>query len=65
MTLLPQAGATVGMALVAANQFPEHRPMLLAVAISSTVLFELIGPIVTRRAIFRAGTLEKNSTDHK
>ena len=52
--LLPQAGAAMGMALVAANQFPEYRQMLLTVVISTTVLFELIGPILTRLALSRA-----------
>ena len=55
LALLPQAGVPIGMALVAANQFPEHRQVLLSVVISSTVLFDIIGPILTRIAISRAG----------
>ena len=55
LALLPQAGVPIGMALVAANQFPEHRQILLSVVISSTVLFDIIGPILTRLAITRAG----------
>jgi len=51
--LLPQAGAASGMALVAASQFPEYRQVLLSVVISSTILFELIGPIFTRQALQR------------
>jgi len=53
LALLPQAGAAMGMALVAANQFPEYRQILLTVAVSSAVLFELIGPIFTRLALSR------------
>ncbi len=49
--LLPQAGAAMGMALVAANQFPEYRQTLLTVVISTTIFFEIIGPIFTRKAI--------------
>ncbi len=52
--LLPQAGVAIGMALVASNQFPEHRQLLLSVVISSTVFFEIIGPVFTRLAIQRA-----------
>ncbi|MET1255720.1 cation:proton antiporter [Aliikangiella maris] len=48
VALLPQAGVAIGMALVAANYFPEHRQLLLSVAISSTVIFEIIGPVFTR-----------------
>jgi hypothetical protein len=53
--MLPQAGVSIGMALYAANQFPEHRDLLLSLVISTTVFFEILGPIVTRLAIKRAG----------
>ena len=49
--LLPQAGAAIGMALVASNQLPEYRQLLLSVVLSTTVFFEIIGPIFTRLAI--------------
>ena len=52
--LLPQAGVAMGMALVASNQFPEYRQVLLTIVISSTVFFEIIGPIFTRTALRRA-----------
>jgi len=53
--LLPQAGVAIGMALVAANYFPEYRQILLSVVISSTVFFEIVGPVFTRLALRRAG----------
>ncbi len=62
LALLPQAGVPIGMALVAANQFPEHRQVLLSVVISSTVLFDIIGPILTRLAISRAAMSNSNSS---
>lgn len=62
LALLPQAGVPIGMALVAANQFPEHRQVLLSVVISSTVLFDIIGPILTRLAISRAGVIDSKSS---
>lgn len=46
--MLPQAGAAIGMALVASSQFPEYRQLLLPIVISSTIVFELFGPIFTR-----------------
>ncbi len=49
--MLPQAGAAMGMALVASIQFPEYRQIILPVVIGSTVLFELIGPVVARKAV--------------
>ena len=54
VALLPQAGVAIGMALVAANYFPEYRQTLLSVVISSTVFFEIIGPVFTRLALNRA-----------
>jgi hypothetical protein len=49
--LLPQAGVAIGMALLAATKFPEHRQSILSIVISTTVFFELIGPIFTLVAI--------------
>lgn len=63
LALLPQAGVPIGMALVAANQFPEHRQVLLSVVISSTVLFDIIGPILTRIAINRSGQTAKINSE--
>lgn len=59
VALLPQAGVAIGMALVASARFPEHRQTLLSIVISSTVLFEIIGPVFTRAAIQRAGRVEQ------
>ena len=54
VALLPQAGVAIGMALVAANQFPEYRQVVLSIVISSTVFFEIIGPVFTRLAMQRS-----------
>ncbi len=51
MTLFPQAGVAVGMALMAAQQYPQYRDLILPIIIGSTVVFELIGPVFTRKAI--------------
>ncbi len=51
LALMPQAGVAIGMALLAANQFPEHRQIILSIVISTTVIFELVGPVLTRMAI--------------
>lgn len=51
--LLPQAGVAVGMALVAAEEFPELADTIMALTIASTVVFELIGPPATLAAIRR------------
>ncbi len=46
--MLPQAGASMGMALVAASKFPQAADLLLSIIISTTVLFEIFGPICTQ-----------------
>lgn len=56
VALLPQAGAATGMALVASNQFPEYRQVLLSVVISTTIFFEIIGPVLTRLALRKASS---------
>jgi len=55
MALMPQAGVALGMALVASNRMPEFKELLLPVVISSTVFFELAGPVVTRFALHQVG----------
>ncbi|MBY4676957.1 cation:proton antiporter [Marinobacterium arenosum] len=56
IAMLPQAGVPVGMALVAANQFPEYRQLCLSIVIGTTVLFELLGPVLTRLALRKAAS---------
>ena len=53
--LLPQAGVAIGMALLAGQHFPELRDTILPVVLGSTVIFELVGPVVTRRVLIRMG----------
>ncbi|MFC4257641.1 cation:proton antiporter [Marinobacter lacisalsi] len=53
VALLPQAGIAVGMALVAAQRFPERAEVLLSVVLASTVVFEVVGPPMTRLALRR------------
>jgi Kef-type K+ transport system membrane component KefB len=54
VALLPQAGVALGMALVAAERFPQRAEEILPVAIAATAVFELVGPVFTRLAIQRA-----------
>lgn len=56
VALLPQAGVAIGLALLASNYFPEYRQTILAIAISTTVLFELFGPICTRLALVKTSS---------
>jgi Kef-type K+ transport system membrane component KefB len=51
LALLPQAGVAMGMALVVNERFPEQGKVILPVVIGATVLFELLGPVLTREAL--------------
>lgn len=51
IALMPQAGVALGMALIAAHAFPGSRDEILAMAIGTTILFELAGPLMTQFAL--------------
>lgn len=53
LAMLPQAGVALAMAFVAADLYPALAETLLPVVISATVLFELFGPMVSRRVLVR------------
>jgi hypothetical protein len=55
MALMPQAGVALGMAVVATQHRPDLGEMILPVVIASTVLFELIGPVLTRTGLIHVG----------
>ena len=44
------------MALLLANRFPEYRQIILSIVISSTVFFELFGPLGTHIALKKAAS---------
>ena len=55
LALIPQAGVALGMALVASSHFPELGSTLLTVAVGTTIVFELFGPILTQQALQKVG----------
>jgi len=57
-TLLPQAGVAIGMAKVVSDQMPtEIGTRIVTVVLCSVLIFELIGPILTKIALTRAGEI--------
>ncbi|MGM0631802.1 MAG: cation:proton antiporter [Pseudomonadota bacterium] len=51
LAMTPQAGVAIGMALLASERFPDHGTALMTVVVTSTVIFELIGPLLVRRIV--------------
>lgn len=51
--LLPQAGVAIGMALIAADLLPHYGGLIMAMAIGTTIAFELIGPVAAALTLSR------------
>ncbi len=60
--LLPQAGVAIGMALIAAEVFPGYGARIMAMAVGTTIVFELIGPLSAAVTLSR---LERKSDRDK
>lgn len=60
LAMLPHAGVPLGMALLAGQQFPHLQSTIVAIVVGSTVVFELIGPYLTRRILKQAGQAHGN-----
>lgn len=57
ITLLPQAGVAIGMSQIAVAALPEYGPQIRAVVLSATVIYELVGPLLTKLVLTRAGEI--------
>lgn len=56
-TLLPQAGVAIGMTQLAMQVIPEYGVTVRAVILAGTLVYELIGPVITKVALTRAGEI--------
>jgi len=55
LALLPKAGVTIGLVILAALEFPTFGAVMLNAVLASTIINELIAPPLTKYAIFKAG----------
>lgn len=55
MTLLPQAGVAIGMVIAVSETHPEMGRIISTVILSSIIVYEGVGPFLTRLALSRAG----------
>ncbi len=60
LTLIPQEGVSIGLATVAAASFPEFGPRIRTIVLCGVVIYELIGPIITKTVLKRAGEIQDN-----
>lgn len=54
-TLVPQAGVAIGLALLVESALPAYGTQIRTIILAGTVIYELIGPLCTKFAIFKAG----------
>lgn len=57
-TLLPQAGVAIGLTLVAAEVVPQYAAVIRAVVLCGTLIYEIIGPVVTKFTLQKAGEIQ-------
>ena len=56
--LLPQAGVAIGLSLAAGEVVPEFAPQLRAVILCGTLIYELVGPAITKLSLKKAGEIQ-------
>ena len=57
ITLLPQAGVALGMAMKA-KEFGEIGEMVATITLFAVLIYELVGPMLTKMALLKAGDIQ-------
>lgn len=57
LTLLPQAGVAIGMAQLVSARFPTLGTQVNTIVLAGVLVFELVGPIITKMALTKAGEI--------
>ena len=62
LALIPQAGVAIGLAFLGQRMLPpEMGNLLLTIILSSSVLYELIGPACAKIALSKSGAIPKET----
>ena len=62
ITLLPQAGVALGMC-VTASQLGEEGGLIRNIVLFSVLIYELVGPALTKNALMKAGDIQPKSEE--
>ena len=62
ITLWPQAGVALGMC-VTAGQLPGDGPLIRNIVLFAVLVYELLGPVMTKWALTRAGDIQPKSEE--
>lgn len=65
ITLLPQAGVALGMSVTVAAQFGEEGALIRNITLFCVLIYELVGPTLTKMALTRAGEIEPNAVSSR
>ncbi len=57
LTLLPQAGVAIGMASLVSARFPSLASQVNTIVLAGVLVFELVGPVITKIALRKAGEI--------
>ena len=58
-SLIPQAGVAIGLSLLAQNVLPDKGAQIRAIILCATLIYELIGPGITKASLKRAGEIRE------
>ena len=62
LALIPQAGVAIGLAFLGKRVLPEDLGnILLTIILSSSVLYELVGPVSAKVALFNSGSIKREA----
>lgn len=64
ITLLPQAGVALGMSVTVANTLGAEGQMVRNIVLFGVLIYELVGPTLTRIALTRAGDIVPRENPH-
>ena len=62
ITLLPQAGVALGMSVMVAAEFGAEGSLVRNIVLFSVLVYELVGPTLTRIALTKAGDIKPKPT---
>lgn len=65
ITLLPQAGVALGMSITAAQQLPEGGSLVRNISLFAVLIYELIGPLLTKIALTKAGDIRPEGKEDR
>lgn len=61
LTLVPQEGVAIGLATSAAVSLPEYGAKIQTIVLCGVVIYELVGPVITKTALKKAGELNEKT----